>query len=104
MILSIQEIKNKITPILSEYNVEYASLFGSYARGEATEDSDVDIFVHPGPNSKLKSILNASGMRLDMIEALGKSVDLITHISNDPLDRYFRENFYRDEVVIYGTK
>ena len=41
--LSINDIKTKSTPICKNYDVAQAYLFGSYARGEATEDSDVDI-------------------------------------------------------------
>lgn len=44
-ILSINDIKTKITPICKNYDVAQAYLFGSYARGEATEDSDVDIRI-----------------------------------------------------------
>ena len=43
--LSINDIKTKITPICKNYDVAQAYLFGSYARGEATEDSDVDIRI-----------------------------------------------------------
>lgn len=41
--LSITGIKNKITPICKSYDIAQAYLLGFYARGEATEDSDMDI-------------------------------------------------------------
>ena len=48
MIYTITEIKNRIISIAEEYGVDSMSLFGSYARGEATEDSDVDILIERG--------------------------------------------------------
>ena len=44
MIYTIEEIKQKAIPIAQEYGVDSMSLFGSYARGEASEDSDLDLF------------------------------------------------------------
>ena len=45
MILSIDEIRDKIRPICEKYKIEKVWLFGSYARGEAREDSDVDVHM-----------------------------------------------------------
>ena len=45
MKLSIEDIKEKITPILEKYDVKYAGVFGSVARGEARDDSDIDILI-----------------------------------------------------------
>ena len=45
MILSIDEIRDKIRPICEKYKIEKVWLFGSYARGEAREDSDVDVHL-----------------------------------------------------------
>ena len=42
---SIQEIKEKITPILQQYGITKAAIFGSLAKGEVKPDSDVDILV-----------------------------------------------------------
>ena len=44
-VLSIQTIKELLIPILSKYNITYCYLFGSYARGEARNNSDVDLLV-----------------------------------------------------------
>ena len=43
--MTIKEIENKILPILRQYHVRRASLFGSIVRGEITEESDIDILV-----------------------------------------------------------
>lgn len=46
--MSIEEIKVVIIELLHKYNAEYAILFGSYARGDATEESDIDVIVVGG--------------------------------------------------------
>ena len=51
---TINEIKNKTNPIAKAYGIGRMSLFGSYARGEATDDSDVDLYIQRG---RLKSLL-----------------------------------------------
>ena len=43
MIYTIDEIKDKITPICKKYDVKSVNIFGSYSRGEATENSDIDL-------------------------------------------------------------
>ena len=48
MVLTIDEIKKRIRPVCEKYNVKELFLFGSYARGEATEDSDVDFRLISG--------------------------------------------------------
>jgi hypothetical protein len=55
-----------------KYHVEAIGLFGSYARDEATEESDIDIFVRMAPD-----LLEMSGLKLQIEEELHKQVDLI---------------------------
>lgn len=47
-ILTIKQIKQTIIPILNSYNIFDIYLFGSYARGEANQNSDVDIYCEKG--------------------------------------------------------
>lgn len=81
---SIEKIKEIITPILGCYPVNKAILFGSYAKSEATNNSDIDIFIDT--NNKLKG-LDFIGLLENLVEALGKDVDLIdkSHIEPDSL-------------------
>lgn len=46
--MSIEEVKAVIMELLHKYNAEYAILFGSYARGDAAEESDIDVIVVGG--------------------------------------------------------
>lgn len=54
--LTRAEIEQSIRALLVKYNAEYALLFGSYARGEETPDSDVDVVVFGGRNFKKSNI------------------------------------------------
>lgn len=100
--LTIEEIKAKVFPVMASYDVKEAFLFGSYARGEATEKSDVDLRIDRGQSKKIQGLFDVSGLRLELIDALGKDVDLITCLPRGPLAEYFIENIKRDEVKIYG--
>ncbi len=55
-VLSIQQIVDTVTPIARKYQIESVYLFGSYARGCATADSDLDFIVFGGPTFKLTMI------------------------------------------------
>lgn len=54
--LTYAEIEALVRPLLRKYNAEYALLFGSYARGEATADSDIDIIVVGGEHFRARDI------------------------------------------------
>lgn len=102
-VLSMDDIKQKLTPVFQKYQVKRAYLFGSYARGEATIASDVDIRVEPGENDCLRSLFQASSMWQDLQEALGRDVDFLTCLPDKKQDRAFYDNILRDEVLIYGA-
>ncbi len=95
-VYSIEEIKNLICPIAVRYGVERVYLFGSYAKGCATAESDVDLQIDKG---SLRGLFALSGMRLDICDALSKNVDLLT---TNSLDDNFRNRIQGDEVLIYG--
>jgi len=101
--LSIQEIKSTLTPIFKKYQIKSAYIFGSYARGEAKENSDVDIRIEKGNSPYLESLLDVAGCELDLTDTLGKSVHLLTHIPQDEYSFIFRKNLKKDEIQIYGN-
>ncbi len=94
-IYSIEEIKNRISPIAMRYGVERVYLFGSYAKGCATVKSDIDLRIDKGA---LKGLFALSGMRLDICDVFSKDVDLLT---TNSLDEKFRNRIREDEVLIY---
>jgi len=72
--LTVEEIRSKLTAVFEAEPIYKAILFGSYARGEATEESDIDIVI-----DSQGRLLNMDffGVLHDITELLGKRVDLI---------------------------
>ena len=89
------ELKAIIAPIARQYGVQSVSLFGSYSKGSASPDSDVDLKIEKG---QLKSLFQLCGFRLAVEDALNLSVDLVTSESSD-LD--FLNVIAKDEVLLY---
>ncbi len=94
MKIDIEELKQKILPILQRYGVKRAGLFGSYVRGDMREDSDIDILVEI---EKDISLLDFAGLKLEIEEALGTKVDLVEYNTVKPL---LRERILKEQVVI----
>ena len=81
---SIQEIKEKITPILQRYGIKKAAIFGSLAKGEAKISSDIDILVEI--KSEM-SLLDFIGIKIELEEALKMKVDLVEYETIKPFIR-----------------
>ena len=99
MILTIDEIREKIRPICEQYKIEKVWLFGSYARGEAREDSDVDLHIKA---PKGIGLFGLGGLYADLEEALGKEIDLITRIPEEY--KIFKKYVAREEISIYDSE
>jgi predicted nucleotidyltransferase len=96
--MSIAEITQKITPVLEEYGVGYAGIFGSVARGEDLPESDVDIMV-----SVLKPIGIYKFMELqgELEHAIGRHVDLV---SKNAVNKYLEPYINKDIITVYGKR
>ena len=92
--MTIDEIKQKTTPILKRHGITRAAVFGSVARGEASEKSDIDILVEI-PRSY--SLFEFAGIKLALEDVLGKKVDLIDYKAIKPR---IRENILSSQVSI----
>lgn len=79
-------------------NVSRIGLFGSTARGEATNESDLDLLVEFDVR---KSLLEVVRFERELSERLGKKVDLLTEAAISP---YIRENILQDLTIIYDSK
>lgn len=99
MVLTIEEIKEKIRPICEKYRVVKLFLFGSYARGEATAESDVDFYAEMPAGTGL---IRLCGFRLDLVEILQKEVDVITRIPEEY--KIFTKHVERDEILLYEDR
>ena len=72
-ILTLEEIIEKVRPVLVSYGIKDAAVFGSYAKGTQTYQSDVDIYVDSGLQGLaffglLDDIVNALPLRVDLID------------------------------------
>lgn len=90
-----QETKKSISKILHEGGVKRAALFGSFARGDATEESDIDLLIEF--KGKKKSLLDLAALKIQLEENLGKNIDLITYNSLHPL---LRDRILSEQVII----
>jgi predicted nucleotidyltransferase len=91
----IEHIKECVTPIAQRHGIRRVMLFGSYARGEASDDSDIDLHVWC---RNLNSLFDLGGLMADFEDALGKDIDIVTH---DSLQKRFYERIKDDEVLLY---
>ena len=85
----------KTQPVLKAW------LFGSFARGEETPRSDVDILFVPDRSGKPFTLFTRGGMLMDLQELLGREVDLVEEGSLRP---YAAETANRDKILIYERK
>ncbi len=97
--LTVSEIKARIAPIAEKHGINRVGLFGSYARGEATENSDIDLILDVPSGATLFSI---SDFLLDGEDALHKTLDYVleSEVRNAP-HKEFRNNVNRDRISVY---
>ena len=98
-IYTIAEIKDIITPVLKMHGVDRVYIFGSYARGEADEHSDIDLCIDA---AAIRGMFALGGLYADLEEVLKKSLDIVTVKSlKYNTDTAFLENMQKDRVLIY---
>ncbi len=107
MVYSIEQIRDIVAPIAKKYNLKAVYLFGSYARGAATEHSDIDLIIDTD-GTEIKSLLGLGAVYCDLEDALAKPVDLITVSSLEqrsqmPSDVRFRSSIENERVNIYAV-
>lgn len=94
-VLTIKEIKDCIKPIMKKHGIKNVYLFGSYSRGEANRDSDVDIYCDSGD---VDTLFKQVAFNEELEKALGKKVDVITIGSR--MHDYFRKQLEEDMIKI----
>ena len=73
--ITIEEIKKVIAEIAPKYHLTKVTLFGSRARGNFREDSDIDLIVEF--DTEAVSLFKLSGLMIDLKEIFGVGVDVI---------------------------
>ena len=94
---TVDELIIKMLPLLEKYPVRKAALFGSYARREQNEDSDIDILLEFSEPIGLRY----GSLYLDLKEALPVTVGLLTMAGLEEQPLHFRESVSRDMEVFY---
>jgi predicted nucleotidyltransferase len=94
--MKISEIRKKTVPVFQAYDVKFAGLFGSYARGKPGTKSDIDIAV---VFNRSIGLFEFVGLKLDLKKALKKPVDLVTYRTMYP---YVKQSAKRDMKKLYG--
>jgi predicted nucleotidyltransferase len=91
---SIEEIKQKIIPVLKKNKVKKAGIFGSYARGEQNSQSDVDILIELDEKLDLLDVIK---LKLILERTINKKIDLVEY---NTIRRELKNNILREEVPI----
>ena len=102
MIYTIDQLREIIAPIAEKYSIPAVYVFGSYARGEATEDSDVDLLIDR-EGSTIRGIMMGA-LYNDLNEALKKELSIVTTQSLEEPDcrlPRFVPNVKKDRRIIY---
>ncbi|KXK13529.1 MAG: DNA polymerase subunit beta [Chloroflexi bacterium OLB14] len=100
--IKFSELKLKVVPILKPY-VNRISVFGSFARGEATATSDIDLLIALKP-AKIRptlGLIKFISLEQALEKKLGREVDLITE---DGINARRRQNIEKDRVVLYESQ
>lgn len=95
-VFTINKIKEIVKPIAMKFNVEEIYLFGSYARGEATQESDLDFLVFGGKNFKLTMIF---ALAEELREAFQKEVDVF-EIHEINQDSAFYSEIMNERLIV----
>lgn len=88
----IEAIKQKIVTTLKKNNVKKAGIFGSYARGDQTKNSDIDILVEFNG-----SLLDLIALEIELQKKIKKKIDLLTYNGLSP---YLSKHILNEEIRI----
>ncbi len=86
---------NKLTDVYRREGITFLGVFGSFARGEDTADSDIDLIVR---FSRTKSLLELVRIERDLSSLLGRKVDLLTEAAISP---YLKDRIMSEMETVY---
>ncbi len=95
-IFTLEKIIDMVKPIAEKYNVKEIYLFGSYARGEATAESDLDFLVFGGENFKLTMIF---ALAEEFRAVFNKNVDVF-EINEVNLESDFYKTVVKERILV----
>ena len=94
--LTLDRIRQVVTKVGKKYGIKSAYLFGSYAKGTATENSDVDLLIDRGA---IRGLIEFNGFCLELMDELGTNVDILT--MNSAGEKFY-DLIKEDRVLVYG--
>ena len=95
-VMTLKDITYIVKPLADKYKIEKVYLFGSYAREEATIDSDIDLLVYGGDNFKLTMIF---AFAEELRRALNKDVDVF-EINEVNQESDFYKRIMKEKVLV----
>ena len=98
MCFTMQEIIQKSVPLAQKYGVKRLGLFGSYARGEAKDESDLDFLINEG---NMRGLIQYMSFVNDLEDAFGCHVDVVM---DGIRDQEFLNTIKKDVVVLYEAQ
>lgn len=100
--IGFADLRLKVTPLLKPY-ASRISVFGSFARGEATPSSDIDLLIalKPAGVRPVLGLFEFIKIEQALEKKLGRKVDLVTE---DDINPRRRKNIEKDRVVLYEAK
>jgi predicted nucleotidyltransferase len=104
-IYTLAELKRRIAPIAAKYHLASVDVFGSCARNEAKDDSDVDILIDR-TDSDIITLWDMGALYDDLSKSLDREIDLITTDSLEEEDVQYRTprlsaNLEREKIRLY---
>lgn len=91
---TLDDIREIVSKLAAQYGAKRVYLFGSYARGDMTDSSDIDLRIDKGDIRGFQ----LAGLLLDLEDSLGRSVNLVPTTSLDP---HFLDSIRDDEILLY---
>lgn len=95
--ISLTDISSAVSRVLPHYDVHEAYLFGSFARGEQTPDSDIDLRLVCDDTMTFGTLYELS---LELEKELGRKIDIVTN-PPEHMRPTFRKSIEREEVRLY---
>ena len=90
---TMKDITDIINPILQKYGIKKAALFGSYARGDYDEKSDIDILIE----APVEMGLSFLSLKHDLEDTLQKKIDLVTYNGVSP---YLKDDIFKNQIPL----
>ena len=95
--MTIDQIAEKIIPIAKNHGIKAIYLFGSYARNEATAESDIDLLIEPG---KIQTFTQLSRFAQDAENATSKKIEILTF---SQIDDALKINIDKSQILLFAN-